>query len=237
MEENKKITPWKIIKWMFMLTSLLVYLLVFTRLFVACDADISDDIILTSVEKEAFENLDTDYPLYSCQPMSWTNEEGTIQIKNIYYIEPISELQLTVRYRISEFDKDTTTPFVFKIRVVEDDSQLETDGELYEADLSGKTLEGTEYYSESRFDYKYVRLCTPGVTIDDGESVTERIQLVDEDGNVSYTTKTTVEGGNRIYLDIYDSETEELLYSFVVAGKTVGENRVRRSKVDVRIVD
>ncbi len=239
-EKERKITLWKIFKWTLLTISFLVYLLVFVRIFVSCDANISDDIILTSEENKDFENLELDYPLFNYQPTSWTNEEGTLQIKNIYYVEPISELQLTVRYRISTFDTDNNQkPFEFKIRVTDGDETVKSDEKvsLFEEDLPGETLKGTEFYTESRYDYKYIRMCTPNIKVDDGETKTERVQTVDENGNVSYSTKTVTEGGNKVYLDIYDSETKELLYSFVVAGKTVGGVRTRRSKVDVRITD
>lgn len=239
-ETEKKITPWKIIKWTILGISALVYLLVFVRLFSACDADVSDDIILTANEKADFDNLDIDYPLYNYQPASWTNEEGTIQIKNIYYIEPISELQLTVRYRISDFEKEgNTAPFFYRVRVVEGDEVLKSEEgvKLYQEDLPGMTMGEPEIISESRFNYKYERICVSDITVDDGEMRTERVQTVDEDGNVTYGTKNVVDGGNRVYLDIYDSETKELFYSFVVAGKTVGGARTRRNKVDVKTID
>lgn len=241
MEENqRKITPWKIIKWTVLSISILVYAVTFTRIFVSCDADISDDIILTAEEKADFENLDVDYQLFNYQPASWTNEEGTIQIKNIYYLEPISELQLTVRYRISTYDtEESQTPFEFKLRVVEDDSKVVTDGDtpLYEEDLPGEVIEALEMHTQSRFDYKYIRICASDVTVEDGVKKTERVQLVDEDGNVTYSTKTVTEGGNKVYLDIYHNDSKELLYSFVVAGKTVGGVRTRRNKVEVKIID
>ena len=241
MEENtKKITPWKIIKWTFLTVSALVYLLTFIRLFVACDADICDDIILTASEKKDFDNLDKDYPLYNYQPSSWTSDDGTVQLKNIYYLEPLSELQLTVRYKISTYEKDgNTSPFTYGIRVVEDDGKVESEGEkaLYKEDLDGENVDDIKLYTESRYDYKYVRICASGLDVDDGERKTERVQLVDEDGNTTYDVKDITVGGNKIYLDIYDSKTNEVLYSFVVAGKTVGGVRTRRSKVDVRIID
>lgn len=239
MEENtKKITPWKIIKWTFLLISLLVYLLVFTRLFVACDADISDDIILSSAEMTDFENMDMDYHLFNYQPSSWTNEEGTIQIKNIYYLKPISEIQLTVRYRKSSFEtEENKEPFTYSIRVTENDEKISSETPLYAEDLDGIVAEGTEIYTEDRYNYRYVRICAPEITVDDGVQKTERVQTVDTDGNVTYSTKTVTEGGNKVYLDIFDSETRELLYSFVIAGKNVGGTRTRRNKVDVRIID
>lgn len=224
-EKTRKITLWKIIKWSLIAISILVYILAFTRIFVSCDADISDDIILSSEEKVAFDNLDLDYPLYNYQPISWTNDDGTIQLKNIYYLEPISELQLTVRYRISSYDeKEDDKPFYYKVRVLESD-----DSEVIFDDL--------EYHVESRYDYKYIRLCVDGITIDDGERVTSKVERVDGEGNVSYETVTEKVGGNKVYLDIYDSVGDELLYSFVIAGKTLDGIRTRRSKCDVRIID
>lgn len=240
-DKPRRVTPWNIIKWTVLAISLLVYLLVFMRLFSACDASISDDIILTVEEKATFDDLSVDYPLYHCQPSSWTNEEGTLQIKNIYYLEPISELQLTVRYRISSFDtEENAKPFYYRIRVVEGDENMPEASEelkLYEADLPGVTLGEPEVYTVSRYNYKYERICVSDVTVDQGVRTTERVQTVDADGNVTYGTKTVVEGGNRVYLDVYDSETKELFYSFAVAGKTVSGVRTRRNKVDVKVID
>ena len=238
-EKTRKITLRKIIKWILLTVSLLVYCFTFARIFVSCDAEISDDILLTATEKSEFENLSVDYPLFNYQPSSWTNDDGSVQIKNIHYIESIKELQLTVRYKKSEFENKTNTPFEFKIRIADGDTSVkaEEDEKLYQSDLEGITLESVEGIAETRFDYEYIRLCASGVEIDNGESKTERVQIVDEDGNVTYTTKTTIEGGNKVYLDIYDSETDELYYSFVVAGKGVSSARLRRSKVDIRIID
>lgn len=224
-EKTRKITFWKVIKWTFIAISILVYLLTFTRIFVSCDADISDDIILTSEEKKDFENLNIDYPLFNYQPTSWTNEDGSIQIKNIYYVEPISELQLTVRYRISYYDKKSDdTPFYYQIRVVEGE-----DNEKIYSDL--------EYHIDSRYDYKYIRICADDIVINDGERVTNRVQRIDEDGNITYETVSEIIGGNKVYLDIYDSENDELLYSFVVAGRSLSGARVRRNKCDTRVID
>lgn len=237
MEENeKKVTPWKILKWTLMGISALVYLLVFIRLFAACDADISDDIILTKAEKAVFDDYDKDYKLFNYQPGSWTNEEGTIQIKNIYYVEPISEVQLTVRYKISSFEKE---PFEYGVRVVDgEEKPLEqTEKALYREDLPGEHIDGVEIRTESRYNYSYVRICAPGIKVDDGVTTTERTQIVDEDGNVEYGTNTVTTGGNKVYLDLYDSKTGELLYSFAVAGRGMGGARVRRNKVEVRVVD
>lgn len=224
-EKTRKITFWKVIKWIFIAISILVYLLTFTRIFVSCDADISDDIILTSEEKKDFENLNIDYPLFNYQPTSWTNEDGSIQIKNIYYVEPISELQLTVRYRISYYDKKTDdTPFYYQIRVVEGE-----DNETVYNNL--------EYHVDSRYDYKYIRICADDIVINDGERVTNRVQRIDEEGNITYETVSEIIGGNKVYLDIYDSENDELLYSFVVAGRSLSGARVRRNECDTRVID
>lgn len=224
-EKTRKITFWKVIKWTFILISVIVYVLAMWRIFVSCDADISDDIILTSEEKKDFENLDIDYPFYNYQPLSWTNDDGTIQIKNVYYLQPINELQLTVRYRISSYDtKENKTPFYYKIRVVESDE-------------SEVVFEDLEMHTESRFDYKYNRLCIENIVIDEGEKVTNKVQRVGGDGEVTYESVTETVGGNKVYLDIYNSEDDELLYSFIIAGKTLNGVRTRRNKVDTRIID
>lgn len=221
-EKVKKVTPWKVIKWTLLSISILVYVLAMWRIFISCDADVSDDIILTKEEAKDFENLDIDYPLYNCQPTAWTDgDQGHMQIKNIYYLEPIEELQLTVRYRISRFAED---PFYYKARVVE-------------ADESERLIEDIERHTESRFDYKYVRLCIDDIIVDEGEKVTRTVERFDKDGNKTTEEITETVGGNKVYLDIYSTENDELLYTFLVAGKTVSPVRTRRNKVDIRIID
>lgn len=223
-EKTKKITLWKITKWTLMLISILVYALAFTRIFVSCDANISDDIILTSQEKRDFDNLDKDYPLYNYQPLSWTSDDGTVQIKNIYYLEPIQELQLTLRYRISTYEKEKgMIPFYCKIRVTEGDEEI--------------TFENLETHFESRYNYGYIRLCIDGIVIDDGKKVTSKAQRVDDEGNVTYETVTEIVGGNKVSLDIYDAGTDELLFTFSIAGKPLEGVRTRRNKVDTRIIE
>lgn len=217
--EGKKITAWKLTKWFFMFCSIVVYALVFARLFVSCDSKISDEIILTSEEYKDYENLDLDYLVFHYQPVSWTNEDGTIQIKNIVYLDPISELQLTVRYRLSTYGEE---PFFYKVRLVEGEEERVYDVEIH---------------SETRFDYKYQRLCVPDIKIDGGKTEEKRVQIVDENGEVSYETKSEIIGGNKAYLDIYNADTGELEYTFALAGKGVGGARVRRNKFDVRIID
>ncbi|MBE6700455.1 MAG: hypothetical protein E7582_00995 [Ruminococcaceae bacterium] len=227
-EKERKITPWKIVKWTFLGISILVYAVIFTRIFVSKDAKISDDIILTTDEKSAFEDYEKDYPVYHYQPTAWMNENGSLQIKNINYLEPIKELQFTVRYRISTFEtKDKKSPLIFKIRSV-----AEVDG--VEAEL---VFENLEFHTETRYEHKYIRICCPNITIDDGEKKTYKAQRIDKDGNVTYETVTETVGGTNVYLDVYDAESGEHLYIFSLAGKDVNNSRVRRKKLDVRIID
>ena len=223
-EKTKKITLWKITKWTLMLISILVYALAFTRIFVSCDSKISDDIILTAEEKKDFDNLDVDYPLFNYQPLSWTSEDGTVQIKNIHYLDPIDELQLTLRYRISTYEKEKgVIPFYCKVRVAEEENET--------------VYENMETHFESRYNYGFIRICVDDIVIDDGEKVTSKAQRVDEDGNVTYETVTEIVGGNKVYLDIYDEATDELLFTFSIAGKPLEGIRMRRNKVDTRIIE
>lgn len=224
-EKVRKITFWKIIKWIMLSISVFVYIISFWRIFLSCDASISDDLYLSKDEKADFDNLDIDYPLYNYQPLAWTNDDGTIQIKNIYYVEPLSEMQLTVRYRVSKYDTaENENPFYFNIRIVDSDD-------------SETIIDDLEIHSATRYNHKYIRLIADDVVVDNGEKVTSPVQRVDEEGNVTYETTTETIGGNKVYLDIFDSTTNELQYSFVIAGKTLEGVRVRRSKVDVKVTD
>jgi hypothetical protein len=126
---------------------------------------------------------------------------------------------------VSKYDTaENKNPFYYNVRIV-DSEDKET------------VIDNLEIHSDKRYNHKYIRLIAKGVAVDNGEKVTSPVQRVDEEGNVSFETTTETIGGNKVYLDIYDSTTDELQYSFVIAGKTLEGVRVRRSKVDVKVID
>ncbi len=223
-EKKRKFTFGRLIKILILVASAAVYLIFFARFFVSCESEIADDLFLDRDTAELFQDLDTDLPFYHYQPVSWTNEDGSVQITNIFYIEKTGDLQLTVRSRDDIFDKKSGEyPFSFKIRVSgEDESETE----------AVPTMRVQE-----RHGYTYARLAVDGIVSDHGEMVEIELETYDEEGNSHITTDTEIKGGTEVWLDIFDSETGTKLHTFEIAGKRVNRARVRRSTVDVVIVD
>ena len=218
-EKKKKITVRKILKYIVFSISAAVYIVFFVRFFVSCDADITDDVFLTPEQKIKFEDLSLDYPLYHYQPTAWTSDDGTVQIKNIYYLEPINTLELTVRHRIDAYNPNSDTyPFTFKVRV--------------SGDVEYETV--PEIKLETRYGYTYARLIAEGIVSDHGETVTAEVETFDENGNSVISTETEIKGGTQVHLDIL-SLSGERLFTFEIAGKgVVNYARIRRSGVDIR---
>lgn len=220
--EQKRKRPFKtLFKILLFGASIAVYLIFFVRFFVSCDADIADDVFLDKASAEKFCDLENDLHFYHYQPLSWTNEDGSVQLSNIFYIEDFKNLQLTVRSRDDIFNKDSDAyPFTFEIRVSGDEE---------------KTVVPTVRV-ENRYGYTYARLEVRDVLCAQGEEVLFEVTTFDENGNSVVTQDSEIKGGTEVHLDIFSSKTGDKLHTFVVAGKNVSRPRIRRNTVDVVII-
>lgn len=221
--EQKRKNPLKtLFKFLLFGASVAVYLIFFIRFFVSCDAKIADDVFLDKESAALFSDLEQDMPFYHYQPLSWTNEDGSVQLSNIFYIEDFKNLQLTVRSRDDIFNKESDEyPFTFEIRV---------SGE------EGKTVTPVVRV-ENRYGYTYARLEVQDVLSSHGEEVLYEIETFDEEGNSVITEEREIKGGTEVHLDIFSSKTGDKLHTFVIAGKNVSRARIRRSTVDVVIAE
>lgn len=220
-EWKKKSKAGRIIKICVILISLSFYLVFLTRLFLASDAGIADDIYLDPRYHAEFEDKSSDFQLYLYEPASWTNDDGTLQLKNIHYLPLAQSLQLTVKYNAKAFEKGADpSAFTYVLRKVAEEGAAQT--------------EDPRVYFERRYGYGYLRVCFDGIQVYDGERQAREVERYDELTGQSYTTTEMVTvGGDKVYLDIYDADGERKLYSFVVAGKTVGARRIKRASVDL----
>ena len=225
--ETKKFTVRRVLKYIAISISAAIYIIFSVRLFTACDADMADDVYLDAERAKQFEDLDTDLAVYHFQPVSWTSDDGSVQIKNVYWIEPFSNLQLTVRHRDEIYSRpDGLYPFDFKLRVEGTDDETA----IYEVDVTPSV------WKETRYGYTYARLSAEDIVCVDGEKVYVEYETFDaETGLSSITTETEIKGGTKVYLDIFDLSGEKI-YTFEVAGRNVDRTRIRRGGIDVAVV-
>lgn len=225
---KKKFSFGKLIKIIIFTISAAVYIIFFARFIESCDAKIADDIYLESEDYVKFTDLDADYPLYHYQPQSWTSEDASVTVTNVYYIENLDILQLTVRHRNDIYGGDT--PFEFKIRV---------EGiEEYETEVIPSTT------VESRSKYTWTRLASDTIACREADEIDVEYETFDEKGNSIITSGVEYQGGTRVYLDIYNLDGVKL-YTFQLAGvaevddgedvitRKIDRTRIRRGKVDV----
>lgn len=226
-EKENKFTVRRFIKYIAVSISAAIYIIFSVRLFTACDADIADDVYLDRERAKQFEDLDADLPVYHFQPVSWTSDDGSVQIKNVYWIESFSNLQLTVRHRDEIYSRpDGLYPFDFRIRVESTDSATE----MYEVEVT------PSMWKETRYGYTYARLSADDIVCVDGEKVyIEYETFDDETGLSSITTDTELKGGTVVYLDILDLSGEKI-YTFEVAGRNIDRTRMRRGGIDVNVI-
>ncbi len=225
---KKKFSFGKLVKIIFFSISAAVYIIFFARFIESCDTKIADDIYLEEADYESFVNLDADYPLYHYQPQAWTAEDGSVTVTNVYYIENLDSLHLTVRHRNDIYGGDK--PFEFKIRVEGIDE--------FEAELVPETR------VDSRSKYTWTRLSADGVVCREAEEVEVEYETFDERGNSIITTAIEYRGGTKVYLDIYNDNGDKL-YTFQLTGiaeiddgedvitRKIDRVRIRRGKADV----
>jgi len=227
-KEQNKFTLRRALKYIAVSISAAIYIVFAVRLFTACDADITDDVYLDAERAELFEDLDTDLPIYHFQPISWTSDDGSVQIKEVYWIEPFSNLQLTVRHRDDVYTRpDGLYPFDFKLRVESTDDE----SAVFEAEVEPRV------WKETRYGYTYARLSAEDIVCVDGEKVYYEYETFDEEtGLSSITTDTELKGGTIVYLDIFDLAGEKI-YTFEVAGRNIDRTRMRRGSIDVTVVE
>ncbi|MBQ9976128.1 MAG: hypothetical protein IJP16_06415 [Clostridia bacterium] len=218
--EKRKFSFKRLMKYLVLIIAALVYLIFFARLFETRDPKLAETVYLTAEESAVFKNLDEDFSLYHYQPVSWTAEDGSVTVTNIHYLEDLSKLQLTVRHRSDIYDEGGEYPFTFKLRV--------TGVEDFE------TVPVT--FVEDRSKYTWTRLCADGILSDHGEEVEVELETFDEEGNSIITTDTEIKGGTEVFLDIFNLDGERL-YTFELAGKDVDRARIRRTKVEVSVID
>lgn len=225
---KKKFSFGKLIKIIFFSISAAVYIIFFARFIESCDTKIADDIYLEKSAYESFVNLDADYPLYHYQPQAWTAEDGSVTVTNVYYIENLDSLHLTVRHRNDIYGGEK--PFTFKIRV---------DGDKeYETEVIPET------HVDSRSKYTWTRLSADGIVCLEADEVEVEYESFDERGNSVITSDVEYRGGTNVYLDIYNHEGDRL-YTFQLAGvdeiddgddiiiRKIDRVRIRRGKADV----
>lgn len=227
-DEKKKFSFGKLVKFIFFSISAAVYIIFFARFIESCDTKIADDIYLEKSDYESFVNLDADYPLYHYQPQSWTAEDGSVTVTNVYYIENLDSLHLTVRHRNDIYGGEV--PFEFKIRV----EGIE--------ELKAEVI--PERRVDSRSKYTWSRLSADGIVCREAEDVEVEYESFDERGNSVITTAVEYRGGTKVYLDIYNLDGDKL-YTFQLAGvaevddgediitRKIDRVRIRRGKADV----
>ena len=225
---KKKFTFGKFIKAIILSISAAVYIIFFARFVESCDTKIADDIYLEKSDYESFVNLDADYPLYHYQPQAWTAEDGSVTVTNVYYIENLDVLHLTVRHRNDIYGGEE--PFEFRVRV---------EGiEEFKAEVIPSSN------VDSRSKYTWTRLSADGIVCREAEEVEVEYESFDEKGNSIITEDIEYRGGTKVYLDIYNSDGDKL-YTFQLTGVADVDNgdevvtskidrvRIRRGKADV----
>ena len=172
-ESTRKFTFKKLIKIIIFSISALVYLIFFARFVESCDVSIANDVYLKGTDYDRFVNLDEDFPFYHYQPQAWTAEDGSVTVTNVYYIEKIENLQLTVRHRNDIYSGET--PFEFEIRVVDENGDV----------IKSVT---PEQKVDSRSKYTWTRLYTDGIVSVEAEEREVEYETFDENGRSVITT-------------------------------------------------
>ena len=161
-EDGKKLTAGKIIgktiRYTLRILALLVFVILFWRIFSGNDPKAMQKFIWTEEAAKSYASSPNDFKAYYYKHKDNLAKDGTFAASSVYYVPENGEIQFTVRYNDSTLEK-----------VAEHYSLSElTEGELFVftlTDSNGNTYTEYEYITDKKNMYNYRRLIFKGVDI------------------------------------------------------------------------
>ena len=125
----------------------IIYLIVFIRFARSCDADLINNVYLSSEARQAYRS-GAELTVYRVNTKEFMNYDGTLQLKNVVYAESANEMEIGVKYR----EKDGTPENEFTLSYSLDDNL----GNRYE--ICGRVSKKKNGYVYERISFKRVKI-------------------------------------------------------------------------------
>lgn len=190
-----------------------LYLVIFFRMFVSCEAGLVKDTYLSPEAREIYLSNKQDFPLYRVDSKYTSSESGEVMLRRMVFAPKVNEFEVGVRFNSRKLTGgDLDRPLSYVLR-----------------DNKGNTYEMVNRESTSRFEYGYERVCFKGITIDVADNVSYREPesidysnaFGDEDVSLGGIVDI-VDDSVSFYFDVYYGE--ELIHSFRVYHRDIPLN-------------
>jgi hypothetical protein len=205
---KKGFTVWKLIKWLLLLLTIAIYLLLTLR---SCaleglkDTAKTRKLLWNETSLSAYNASPDTFSVYKNSADSIVTNDGTITVTNIHWLQSAGQLQLTVRYNDS------------LARTIEDEFSLDAEptGEYLTFALRddlGNVYTAFEYVTDEAFIYNFRRLVFDGVKLDGSSTLSLEVYYT---GYVDYNNTSAPLNSITIYsasdgLEPYELKNSEL---------------------------
>ncbi len=104
----------RIIKFIFYALVVVLNVLIWGRIFISCDAPITEKILLDEATQADFKQNPTSYTVKEYFPPTTMDELGKVQLRYVTHIEETDDLQFTLKYNIDYFKNNTPLKYVLR---------------------------------------------------------------------------------------------------------------------------
>ncbi len=176
---------------------ILVYAILMVRMFVSCEAELSETILLDTAAGKLYDSQKSQFVVWRYEPADGVDDESGIWIQNVDYLATASQLQCTVRVNTKHHPyTEGEQVFYYALQLktpVNEDVDEGTEGYevsfVLKKDENGnefqekvvkkvETVQDMYFEDEHRFNYGYNRLSFRGVSLSKN---TEAVLWVYED--------------------------------------------------------
>ncbi|MBE6687832.1 MAG: hypothetical protein E7588_00985 [Ruminococcaceae bacterium] len=162
-----------IIKIVFISIVVLLNVLIWGRIFISCDAPITNKIILDEQILEDFKKNPLSYNVYEYFPPITMDELGKVQTRYVTHIRETDDFQFTIKYNIGYFENNV--PLDFKLRCVSGEEE--------------RVIEDIYSVTQDRYIFRYLRFSAQNINFTQDDSLF--LDVFTADGQL-FTTLTLV---------------------------------------------
>lgn len=199
----------KIIFRILAISSAIVYIICFARIFSSCDSSMLDDVTFSQKALEIYYENPQDFEVYKVNTKDFMEYYGTITLSDIYYAKTAGELEIGIKYntKITDAEKQNVS--------MASSVQLDEFPLVYSlVDHKGNEYEICNRINDKQGSYKFERVSFSGLKIDFTNNYLNTNEYFASGEDVYYETEES-EGGEKYTLKIYNPVTKETK-SFVI---------------------
>lgn len=140
--------------------SALVWILVLYVIFTTRESKLMDQMVFTDRTRSVAGETAEDYRVYQIYPADFMNQDGSIELGNLYYAQETGELEIGVKYNKKLTDNNTEDGIRYVL-----------------TDQNGTEYPIVQLKTDAIGRYGYARICFEGLSLPVGENDVRELQL------------------------------------------------------------